>query len=210
MAVMQVQTINGQKVLVPVSGNAPVNVVQSGNNNPVSSNAVANMNNINIPVYNGGDVFTIAENCSLNKYSVFRVFNATTNYPPVINSNDVYYSVYKIEINTYIRIVAYDIRSDCIYTCTKINGTWGTWMRTPAIQSRAFNGTTDGNGFLSLDLNAGSYIVFSVSLNAMNPYRVQPIVSSNSNWWFIIVSDLISGVSASNVAVSGTVYFMQL
>ena len=41
MAVAQVQIINGQKTLVPVSGSAPTDSVTSGNMNPVTSNAVA-------------------------------------------------------------------------------------------------------------------------------------------------------------------------
>lgn len=36
----QVQIINGQKVLVPLSGSTPTDIVQSGNMNPVTSNAV--------------------------------------------------------------------------------------------------------------------------------------------------------------------------
>lgn len=36
----QVQIINGQKVLVPLSGSTPTDIVQSGNMSPVTSNAV--------------------------------------------------------------------------------------------------------------------------------------------------------------------------
>lgn len=38
--IYQVQLINGQKTLVPISGPAAVNAVESGNLNPVTSNAV--------------------------------------------------------------------------------------------------------------------------------------------------------------------------
>ena len=40
--IYQIQLVNGQKALVPVSGPAAVNAVEDGNLNPVSSNAVYN------------------------------------------------------------------------------------------------------------------------------------------------------------------------
>lgn len=127
MAVAQVQIINGQKVLVPVSGNAPVNVVQSGNNNPVSSNAVDMLHSTRFGYYQGVDVLTTAENQPLDKVSFMRIFEATANSPYGSNSNDFYYYVNRIGDPNYMQIIAYDVRSSNVFIRTKINGTWEGW-----------------------------------------------------------------------------------
>lgn len=85
------------------------------------------MNNLSIPKYNNVDVFVTAENCLQQRVSFFRILEATSNTPYGTTGNDFYYYVNKLEDNNYIRLMAFDIRSNNVYVCTKTNGTWGSW-----------------------------------------------------------------------------------
>jgi hypothetical protein len=105
----------------------PVDTVASGNLHSVTSNAVANMNSLAMPVLSNVDVFTTAESCLLNKVSFFRIYEASANSPYLGMGNDFYYYVNKLEDNNYIRLMAFDIRSNNVYVCTKVNGSWGSW-----------------------------------------------------------------------------------
>lgn len=53
MAIFQVQEENGQKQLVPMTGGGPVDVVESGNDLSVTSNAVAEVVSVNKIVEEG-------------------------------------------------------------------------------------------------------------------------------------------------------------
>lgn len=83
MAVAQVQIINGQKTLVPVSGSAPTDSVTSGNMNPVTSNAVAEkctrFPDYLHPLLNGAlpsnKGYTATEDCYVN---IFYIILTTT------------------------------------------------------------------------------------------------------------------------------------
>lgn len=141
MAVMTVKTINGTKQLVPLSGATPVDIVQDGNMNAVTSNAVARNNVHCIRNYwtedsnNPYDILSLAETFPLLSGASadikIRVGSYATNSPygASVQNCDFYYVVRKLEDSNYIRVIAYDIRSNNIYENAKVNGTWQGWVQ---------------------------------------------------------------------------------
>ena len=121
----------------------PVDTVASGNMQSVTSNAVFNtLSNVPVPVYwqdaNHNDPLAEAEAIVTNAYSgfysrfaSFRLGNALSQRTPYGNNvdTDFYYQLYKIEDSNYISMLAFDIRSDRIYTISKVNGIWGSWRQ---------------------------------------------------------------------------------
>jgi hypothetical protein len=106
----------------------PVDTVASGNLHSVTSNAVANMNNIASPIFIFVDVFTTAESCLVNKTSFFRIYEASANHPLGSGSNDFYYYVTKVETSLWIRVLAFDVRSNNIFAICKRDGYWQSWQ----------------------------------------------------------------------------------
>lgn len=86
------------------------------------------MNNLNLPVLSNVDVFTTAESCLLNKVSSFRISEASANHPLGSGSNDFYYYVNKLENSNWIRVLAFDIRSNNIFAICKRDGYWQSWQ----------------------------------------------------------------------------------
>lgn len=137
----QVKIINGQKVLVPLSGSTPTNVVERGNNNPVTSNAVARNNVYCIKDYwtedsnNPYDILALAESFpdmpNASEVIKIRVGAWATNSPygVGVQSCDFYYDIRKVNVsqNNWIRIIAYDVRDNQTYENAKLNGTWQGW-----------------------------------------------------------------------------------
>lgn len=121
----------------------PVDTVASGNLHSVTSNAVFNtLSNVPVPVYwqdaNHNDPLAEAEAIVTNAYSgfysrfaSFRLGNTQSVNTPYGNNvdTDFYYQLYKIEDSNYISMMAFDVRSDRIYTISKVNGIWGIWRQ---------------------------------------------------------------------------------
>ena len=117
-----------------------VDTITSGNMHPVTSNAVANLNSLEIP-YNysteSRNVFALIENAINNRFTVIRIGGENiSNAPDGSTANDFYYVILKIG-NPYIKVIAYDIRSENVYVITRINNIWGTWK--PFAQVRGGN-----------------------------------------------------------------------
>lgn len=141
------------------------------------------MNNLNLPAFTGGDVFTRAEDCPLNRVSFFRVHEATANSPYGSGFNDFWYYVNKLESYDFIRIVAFDIWSDKIYTNSKVGGTWGSWKVQSCITSVHTTITMDGNGngFTGYSTNS-EYMPISFKPTYDN-YPTIIVCDSSGNYW---------------------------
>lgn len=116
-----------------------------------------------MPGFVNDDVFAIAERCPLNRITFFRGFESTANSPYGSGAtNDFFYCVSRLETDSYIRIVAFDVRSNRVYVNAKINGTWGTWAVQSSVRSVHVTITTDsnGNGPTGYTIN-GEYIPIS-------------------------------------------------
>ena len=139
-----------------------VDTVQSGNNNPVTSNAVDNLNSTQFRYYTGVDVLATAESQPIaDKVYFMRIFEATANSPYGSNSNDFWYYVNRIGDANWMQIIAYDVRSSNDYIRTKQNGTWWGWIslntRVPS-QSVVTDYVSSGGGSYGL-LERSGYIV---------------------------------------------------
>ena len=68
------------------------------------------------------------DECLLNYNTKVRVFNSSTSpYGNRIGGSDFIYDIFKIDNHDWIRVIAYDIRSNGIYVNSKVNGTWAGW-----------------------------------------------------------------------------------
>ena len=71
-----------------------------------------------------------SDECLLNYNTKTRVFNSPTcPWGDGINPSvsDFIYDIFKIDNHDWIRVIAYDIRSNGIYVNSKVNGTWLGW-----------------------------------------------------------------------------------
>lgn len=101
---------------------------------------------------NNADPLVIADRIATNLYTdgyysrsaIFRLGGPnTTNTPYGTADTDFFYQVLKIENNQWTRVMAYDIRSQNVFTISKINNHWGGW------QYIAFGDYS--SGFVTLD-----------------------------------------------------------
>lgn len=142
--------------------NCVVDEVTLNNMNSVSSSAVSKMNHLSMPGFVNDDVFAIAERCPLNRITFFRGFELTANSPYGSGTNDFFYCASRLETDSYIRMVAFDVRSNRVYVNAKINGTWGTWAVQSSVKSVHVTITIDayGNGNTGYTVDSG-YIPIS-------------------------------------------------
>ena len=79
----------------------------------------------------GTDVIEYAETFGRELVTeTFRIMNATNSpYGVNNNANDFHYTIYNMGDSNYKRVIAYDIRKNCMYMIMKYYGTWGTWQR---------------------------------------------------------------------------------
>jgi hypothetical protein len=67
-----------------------------------------------------------------DRFATFRLGHINSVNSPYGNGNtDFFYHLYKLTDSNWIRLVAYDVRSDNIYTITKTDGHWGIWHYIP-------------------------------------------------------------------------------
>lgn len=133
--------ITNQNLLKTVT---PVNSVTSGDMHPVTSNAVARNNihaikdhwseDINNPIDVLSTIESYADLISVMSEDIqIRIGTFATNSPfgVSVQTCDIFYTIKKINVsnNNWIRVIAYDIRSNQMWENAKINGTWDTWKK---------------------------------------------------------------------------------
>ena len=121
----QVRIINGQKVLVPLSGSTPTNEVTSGNMNPVTSNAVANILNGITEFQCGSYTFTMLPNRTsesdfiyfpkefVNTPKVFCIIN------DAISSNEAIVTCCNTLENRVVSKTRFKLRGQSFYSSTQ-------------------------------------------------------------------------------------------
>ena len=153
----------------------PVDTVASGNLHSVTSNAVMNtLSNSPFPVYWQNDnyksplviadtLFPVNKNTQ-NDYQrecCFRMCHATS-YDTPYGANvdtDFFYKVYKIDNNQWIRMIAFDVRSNRIFKISKQNNQWGLWESNDF--SQPLNDLTDVITPISANRGLGDWWVCS-------------------------------------------------
>ncbi len=85
--------------------------------------------NHNDPLAEAEAIATNAYSGSYSRFASFRLGNNNSVYTPYGNNvdTDFYYQLYKIEDSNYISMLAFDIRSDRVFTISKVNGVWQGW-----------------------------------------------------------------------------------
>lgn len=114
-----------------VSAGAIADTVASGNMQPVTSNAVFNLNSTNV-IYNYSteprDVFSLLSNCANRRISFIQIGGTNlTNSPDDTSGNVFNYVVFKTE--SYLSVTAYDLNSNNVYQNSCRNGTWRSWEK---------------------------------------------------------------------------------